>query len=181
MIHLQTKRMIIRDHYYDDLPTQHALFSNQKTMYYLQDISTNTLEQSEDNLKAAIDDITNPNRKFYFLRMECKDTKEHIGEVGYTVNEVTPVGKLVRVGYFTHKQFWGRGYTTEALLEIIRFAFEENGVYRISCGCIKDNIGSEKVMIHCGMIKEAEYKDFVWHDGRLKDRVEYRMLRSEWK
>jgi RimJ/RimL family protein N-acetyltransferase len=30
-------------------------------------------------------------------------------------------------------------------------------------------------------IKEAERKAYVWHDGRLKDRVEYRLLRAEWK
>jgi len=31
------------------------------------------------------------------------------------------------------------------------------------------------------LLKEAEYKSFIWHDGRMKDRVEYRMLRDEWK
>ena len=64
---------------------------------------------------------------------------------------------------------------------MIRFAFEEDHVYRVSCGCIKENIGSEKIMIKCGMIKEAEYKQFVWHDGRCKDRVEYRLLKDEWE
>lgn len=52
---------------------------------------------------------------------------------------------------------------------------------RISCGCIKDDIGSEKVMVKCNMTKEAEFKSFVWHDGKLKDRVEYRLLKSEWQ
>jgi ribosomal-protein-alanine N-acetyltransferase len=65
--------------------------------------------------------------------------------------------------------------------ELIRFAFEEDRVFRISCGCIKDNVGSEKVMIKCGMTKEAEFESFVWHDGKLKDRVEYRILKNEWK
>ena len=35
-------------------------------------------------------------------------------------------------------------------------------------------------MKKCGFIKEAEFKDFVFHDGKLKDRVEYRMLKNEW-
>jgi hypothetical protein len=30
-------------------------------------------------------------------------------------------------------------------------------------------------------IQEAEYKSFTWHDGRMKDRVEYRLLNDEWK
>jgi hypothetical protein len=30
------------------------------------------------------------------------------------------------------------------------------------------------------MIKEAERKQYVWHDGRMKDRAEYRLLKDEW-
>jgi hypothetical protein len=69
---------------------------------------------------------------------------------------------------------------TEALNEVIRFAFEDDGVYRISTGCITENRASERVMQKCGLIKEAEYKSYVWHDERIKDRVEYRLLKDEW-
>jgi ribosomal-protein-alanine N-acetyltransferase len=37
-------------------------------------------------------------------------------------------------------------------------------------------------MQKCGMIKEADFKSYTWHDGRMKDRVEYRLLKtSGWK
>jgi ribosomal-protein-alanine N-acetyltransferase len=90
------------------------------------------------------------------------------------------LGKLVGVGYFIRNAYWGQGYTTEAFQEVIRFAFQEDGVYRIACGCLKENTASERVMQKCGLIKEAEFKEYQWHDGKLKDRVEYRLLRSEW-
>ena len=60
------------------------------------------------------------------------------------------------------------------------FRIEDNYVFRISTGCIKDNLGSKKVMQKCGMIKEAELKMNEWHDGRMKDRVLYRLLKNEW-
>jgi inorganic pyrophosphatase len=69
---------------------------------------------------------------------------------------------------------------TEAVRELLRFAFEDNGVYRVSTGCMTENRASERVMQKCGMIREAERKDFIWHDGRMKDRVEYRLLKNEW-
>jgi len=69
---------------------------------------------------------------------------------------------------------------TEAFKEIIRFAFEEDDICRISTGCLMENQASERVMQKCGLIKEAEYKSYVWHDGELKDRVEYRLLKQEW-
>lgn len=112
--------------------------------------------------------------------MEDRLSSEFIGEIGYDVNRFTDVGKLVGVGYFIHDKYWGKGYTTEALREVIRFAFEENDVYRIEAGCLKENIASERVMQKCGLTKEADLKEYQWHDGKLKDRVLYRLLRSEW-
>ena len=70
---------------------------------------------------------------------------------------------------------------TEAFREVLRFAFEENGVFRLTTGCDPENRGSERVMIKCGLRKEADMKQKVWMDGRMRDRVEYRMLKTEWE
>ena len=36
-------------------------------------------------------------------------------------------------------------------------------------------------MKKCGLIKEADMKKKVWMHGKMRDRVEYRMLREEWE
>lgn len=179
-ITLKTERLLLRDHVPDDLPSHHLLLSDAKTMYYLPEIKTESIKQSKEDLDEAISDIGKALRTKYFLRMEDINTKELIGEIGYTVTAFTPLGKMVELGYFIHQKHWSKGYTTEALRELMHFAFAENDVYRISTGCLTENGGSEKVMIKCGMIKEANLKMKVYHDGKLKDRVEYRMLRDEW-
>lgn len=180
MIKLTTPRLLIRDHISEDLETHHQLLSNEKTMYYLQDIRTHSIDQSQENLQRAIEQINIPERKCCFLRIENRLTGAHIGEIGYTVTQITPLGKLVEVGYFIREEHWGRGYTAEALWELIRFAFEMDGVYRVACGCLKENRTSWRVMEKCNLIREAEFKEYQWHDGKLKDRVEYRLLRHEW-
>jgi len=90
------------------------------------------------------------------------------------------VGKLVDLGYFTYTHCWNKGYTTEAVQALLHFAFTQDGVCRMSAGCLRENIGSERVMQKCGFIKEAEFKQYAWHDGKLKDRVVYRLLKEEW-
>ena len=180
MIRLVTSELLIRDHVPDDLQTHHEVFSSPKIMYFLPGTMTQTIEQSRENLRQSIDEIGHHQRKLYFFRIEDRVSNDHIGEIGYTITEFTPFGKLAGAGYFIRDAYWGRGYTTEALRELLRFAFQENDVYRMSCGCLKENAASERVMQKCGMIKEAELKEYQWHDGRLKDRVEYRTLRSEW-
>ena len=62
-----------------------------------------------------------------------------------------------------------------------RFAFEEDGVYRVSTGCLAENQGSRRIMEKCGMIKEAERPGWTWHEGEMKTRLEYRLLREEYE
>ena len=179
-IYLSSDRMVIRDHQMDDLESHHTLLSDAGAMHYLQDIQTNTLAESEANLAFSMREIGHTDRTHVFLRMEEKDTGLHIGEIGYTVSAFTPMGKLADLGYFTYTHCWNMGYTSEAVRALLHFAFMQDGVYRMSAGCLKENISSERVMQKCGFIKEAEFKQYTWHDGRLKDRVVYRLLREEW-
>lgn len=44
-----------------------------------------------------------------------------------------------------------------------------------------ENKGSERVMQKNGLIKEAEHIDYEWHDGKMKTRLEYRLLKHEWE
>lgn len=180
MLKLETNRLIIRDHVYEDLETMHKLLSNPVTMHYLEDIKTNSIEETLDNLTVAINQINAQRRINYFFRIENKKDNAYIGEIGFTVRLDTPMGKVAELGYFILPEYWRQGITTEAAAEVLRYAFEEVGVVKIEVGCIRDNIGSEKVMKKLGMIKEADYVMRVWHDGALKDRVEYRLTKNEW-
>lgn len=180
MILLKTKRLIIRDHKPQDLESMHQLLSNEEAMYYIQDIKTNTIEETAENLNIAIAEAQQENRTKYFFRIEDASTQEYIGEIGFTVTLSTPLGNVANLGYFVLPKHWGKGITTEATKEVLRYAFEEASIVKIETGCIKNNTSSEAIMKKLGMIKEAEYKMRVWHDNAFKDRVEYRLLKEEW-
>ncbi|MDE5696196.1 MAG: GNAT family N-acetyltransferase [Lachnospiraceae bacterium] len=181
MIYMETERLILRDYCEDDFEEYYRLKSDSETMYYLQDIQVLTREEAHKDFHKVLEDLSKPDRKFYFLHTELKDSHEQVGSVGYTVISDTPVGKIVGAGYFIYPKFWGKGYTTEAFQRVLAFAFSENNVYRLSTGCLAENIGSERVMQKCGLIKEAEHLDYEWHDGKMKTRLEYRLLKREWE
>ena len=88
---------------------------------------------------------------------------------------------MVHLGYFTYPGLWGCGYTSEALKKVLEYAFTVDNVYRVTTGCLAENVGSERVMQKNGMIKEAEHLDYEWHDGKMKTRLEYRLLKNEWE
>ena len=180
MIHLETDRLILRDYVTGDFDDYYRLKTDDQTMYYMNDIKLDSIEAAKEDFANVMEDMARTDRRFYFLHMELKETHEQVGSIGYTVTDNTPAGKLVHMGYFTYPEFWGNGYTSEALKKVIEYAFTEDNVYRITTGCLAENIGSERVMQKCGMIKEAEHVDWEWHDGKMKTRLEYRLLRSEW-
>ena len=180
MIYLETDRLILRDYVTGDFDDFYRLKTDDQTMYYMGDIRSDSIESAKAEFANVLEDMASIDRKFYFLHMELKETHEQVGSIGYTVTDNTPVGKLVHMGYFTYPKFWGKGYTTEALKKVIEYAFTEDNVYRITTGCLAENVGSERVMQKCGMIKEAEHIDHEWHDGKMKTRLEYRLLKSEW-
>lgn len=177
---LKTERLIIRDHAPEDLGPMHRLLSDAKAMYYLDDIRTRTLDETRMNLKAELAEIGRPDRvKFYFAILE-KASGEYVGEIGYTIKASAPAGSVANLGYFILPGYWGRGLTTEAAREVLRFAFRQGGVVKMETGCIRDNGASEAVMKKLGMTKEADFRLHVLHDGRLKDRVEYGMTGEQW-
>ena len=119
MIYLETERLILRDYREDDFDEYFRLKTDEKTMYYLQDIQLFSKEEADEDFQMVLEDMKKLDRKFYFLHMELKESHEQVGSVGYTVTDNTPAGKLVHAGYFTYPKFWGNGYTTEALKKVL--------------------------------------------------------------
>ena len=100
---------------------------------------------------------------------------------GYTVLERSPAGKRVEPGAFLKREYWGKGYVTEALEELLRFAFEEDGVRRVDTCCLSDNLRSAQAMEKSGMIFEGERRGFEWHVDSVKSRRYYGLLKEEWE
>lgn len=174
MITLTTTRLIIRDYQESDLSAMHGLWSDKETMYYLDDIATNTIEETAQNLTMAMQNADG----HYFCICE-KATGHYMGGIGYTITETTPLGKIVHMGYSLLPQYHGRGYMTEAAKKVIQFAFTQDDCIRITTGCIKAHVASSRVMEKAGFRKEGERLKAQYHYGEMKDRVEYAINKEE--
>jgi len=181
MIEIKTERLIIRDHIQEDLIGLHTLLSDPEGMYYLQDLKSNTLEDSKANLKVSMDESISLKREKYFFAIILKDSNQYVGEIGVTQLMNCKLGRKFELGYFIMKKHWGKGLVTEAAHAVVNYCFEHLNTMKIVVGCNKDNVGSENIIIKLGMIKEADFKHHVYLHGKLCDRVEYRMLKEEWE
>lgn len=178
MIKFETERLIIRDHVMEDLKEHHRLMSDMEVMSYIQDIMTHSLEESKENLKFSIMESKQVERKCYFFAILEKATEKLVGSIGFTILEKGEGTGNAELGYFILKEFWGKGYTTEAAKAVIDFAFETVQLHKITTGCIAENVGSEHIMIKLGMEKEAHLKKHVLHNDEWKDRVAYGLIKK---
>jgi ribosomal-protein-alanine N-acetyltransferase len=175
MFFLETERLILRDYNENDLDNLHRLLSDKINMYFLDDIATDSLNESADNLRHCM-----ANADGHYFCVSDKLTDEYIGSVGYTIPDRTPAGKVVHMGYFILPEAQGQGFTTEAVSRVLEFAFCEDGCVRVTTGCYKDNEQSRRVMEKAGFRKEGERVKAQYHDGIMKDRLEYAANKDEY-
>ena len=168
MVKLETERLIIRDQIESDLIDLHRLWSDKETMYYLEDIITNSIDESAEHLKIGIANADG----HYFCICE-KSTGNVMGCIGMTITDKTPLGDIVHMGYMLLPEYHGYGYMTEAVKKVIEYAFTKENYIRITTGCIKSHVASWRIMEKVGFRKEGEPIKAQYNDGVMKDRVEY--------
>jgi RimJ/RimL family protein N-acetyltransferase len=85
------------------------------------------------------------------------------------------------IGYLLDPAYAGQGLATEIAAALLRIAFEDAGVRRVTAGCFADNVGSVRVLEKIGMRREQYGVQDSWHAelGWL-DGCTYAILREEW-
>ncbi len=181
MIKLETERLIIRDNIESDLQELYKLTSSSLEMKYMRSTKIETLEEAVENLRESIEESKKEKRTKYYFAIISKENGDYIGAIGYAVEETSPNGKLVDLGYFIKHEYWNKGIVTEAGKRLIEYAFMEDNVSKIEAGCLMINEKSENVMIKLGMKKEGELRKHQYHENEWKDRLLYGILYEEWE
>jgi [ribosomal protein S5]-alanine N-acetyltransferase len=84
------------------------------------------------------------------------------------------------IGYWLVKEFWKKGYATEAAELIIEYAFEKLDLYRIYATLEKDNVSSLSLLNRLGFEVEGLMKKSVKNKGKFVDRYICGFLRDKW-
>ena len=77
------------------------------------------------------------------------------------------------------KQYWSKGYGTEAAGLIIRYGFEQLNLHRISSSAWSFNERSIKMHLKAGFKEEGRRREAVYKNGAYHDEVMFGLLRLE--
>lgn len=84
------------------------------------------------------------------------------------------------LGYWIGKHYWGQGYCTEAVRELVRFGFEQLGLHRIFGQHMSRNVASGRVMQKIGLKHEGRLRQHLRRWDTFTDMECWGLLRSEW-
>lgn len=129
------------------------------------------LNQIEANLIEAAADFQL--RKDLRLHFFLKDTGEFIGSSG--LHRIDWEVRKFEIGYWVDNRFEGKGYVTEAVDRITRFAFEELGANRVEIKCDPDNVRSRAVAERLNFKLEGILRNETLSrvDNKLRDTCVY--------
>ena len=74
-----------------------------------------------------------------------------------------------------------KGYGSEALEMILRSAFEELNLYRLTIHTFEYNTGAQEFLTKHGFQCEVRRREAIYRDGRYWDALTYGILAEEWQ
>jgi len=102
-----------------------------------------------------------------------------IGDVGLDGVRWNHSESFVGIG-IGEREFWGQGYGTEAMQLILRYAFSELNLQRVSLNVFSYNSRAIRSYEKVGFIHEGRARNVLQRDGQRYDLVFMGILREEW-
>lgn len=121
-------------------------------------------------------DMTRDERSFTILTKKGKA----IGNLGLMC--IDGVSRSAIFGIMIgEKDYWDRGYGTDAIDTALKVAFEEMGLRRISLTAIDMNDRALACYEKCGFVTEGRDREAKFHKGEYRDFVRMSILKREWE
>jgi len=102
-----------------------------------------------------------------------------IGDIGLGGIQWTHGNAFVGIG-LGDRAYWGKGYGTDAMQVILRYAFKELNLHRVSLDVFEYNPRAIRSYEKAGFVHEGRMRRMLNREGQRWDMVFMGILREEW-
>jgi RimJ/RimL family protein N-acetyltransferase len=88
--------------------------------------------------------------------------------------------RRAEIGFALARECWGRGFATEAVGTLIRFAFVDLDLHRLEADADPRNERSLRLLERLGFRREGYFRERYHLGGEVQDAVMLGLLRTEW-
>jgi len=89
------------------------------------------------------------------------------------------VAQMATLGYWVGEPYERRGYTTEAVRLIVRFALQTLQLHRVEAACLPENIPSRRVLEKAGFVREGYARLYLRIAGEWRDHLTFALLKED--
>jgi RimJ/RimL family protein N-acetyltransferase len=159
MPEIETSRLYLRQFSMADINDLSVIRSDPEVMRFIGAGQPHSVDQVRESLEHILSGWKQDG--FGRWAVVHKPDKKLMGWCGLALLDKT---EEIEIGYGIAKEYWGRGFTTEAAAASIRYGFEELKLNRIVAVAMPENIASRRVMEKIGMRFE---KTGYWYEAEL--------------
>jgi len=134
---------------------------------------------SEKKIKEFMEkDLGDEQPKEYFFQVRELAEDKHIGFVGlFPIWAHGNAWLGIGIG---ERDYWGKGYGTDTMRLILRFAFMELNLHRVTLDVFEYNSRAIRSYEKAGFRHEGRQRQFLFRNGKRWDLLEMGILREEW-
>ncbi len=169
-LHLVEIGQEFRDNYFG------IMSLDEVTKYYGME-SLKNVEQASKIIESFSNNFLN--KRAIRWGIKDKDNQEFIGTLGF--NNVSLLHKRAEIGYEIHPHYWRSGYTSEAIKEVLRYAFEELDLYRVGAVIFPENTASIRLIKKMGFVEEGLLRGYLFQHNQSNDALMFSLIKSEWE
>ncbi len=85
------------------------------------------------------------------------------------------------IGYFLGKEYWNRGYASEAVKLILEYCFRYMNLRKVFARTYENNVASIRVLEKNGFRLVGKLRKHMWTPEGYVDVLFYDIMREEWK
>ncbi|WP_066175825.1 GNAT family N-acetyltransferase [Bacillus marinisedimentorum] len=173
---LETKRLKLVQLGEEHIPGFYDIMSRDEVTKYYGMESLKNLEEAARIIESFRTNFENKRAVRWGILL--KDTEDFAGTVG--LNNLHVRGKRAEIGYELHPSHWNKGITTEAVKEVLRYAFEELDLFRMGAVTFTENKTSIQLLKRLGFKEEGILRGYLFQNNQSHDGLVFSLLKTEW-
>lgn len=135
-------------------------------------------QYSKTATKKWIEEIELSQNETSFV-MQCIEDGKILGEIGLGGFAGRFTNAFVGLGV-GDPEYWGKGYGTDAMRVILKYAFEILNLHRVSLNVFEYNPRAIRSYENCGFKHEGRLREFLSREGKRWDLLFMGITKKEW-
>ena len=177
---LTTERLILSRPVEGDM--QHIIHYLDSDKVYSENTANMPYPYKEADAEFLIHEVVDKgfeNETDFVFAIRNKENGLIMGLIG--IHHWDKANQKAEIGYWLGKEFWNKGYVTEAMVEVLAFGFKVLNLNKMFANFFPHNPASGRVMEKSGMRQEAVLKQEIYKNGKFLDFVRYSILKEDFK